>query len=152
MYKKLLVIILIILIGLTGCRKKLGDLDLSNIIRDINFDMTFEDIYEIEGKNPSSKKEKDDYVVIYYEDKLLDGYSGEVIYRFDEKDRLDFIKFKFDNEKDFKDYMKKFLEYYPNYERYDGLENTYKWDGYINDDYAALYANYDSNILEISKD
>lgn len=147
------VILVIVLIVLIGCGNKLGDIDLSNVIRNINFDMTANDVRELEGKDATSKKEDDTSRYLYYENELLNGYSGEVIYRFNKKNgKLEFIKFIFDDEKQFKEYMKAFIKNNPDYEKFKGLDNTYKWDGYINDVYAALYVEYDANMLEISKE
>lgn len=130
--KKLLCIFLCVICisSLVGCGENSSGLDFSETIRSINFSMTLESVKNSANDTLTEEKAVGQNAFLYYEGEL-NGYSGEIIYRFGaDIGTLDFIKFIFNNESDFVSYMATFKENYgdPNKE----VNDSQYWYGTVN--------------------
>ena len=117
--KKLMCVLLCVICisSLVGCGKNNSELDFSETIRSIDFSMTLDSVKNSANDTLTEEKTaKGQNAFLYYEGEL-NGYSGEIIYRFDaDTGTLDFIKFIFNSDTDFESYM----------EVYQKMDTTYQ--------------------------
>lgn len=134
----------------TGCQKKLGNIDLSNIIRNIDWEMSYDEIVELEGE-AKDYEPTEDYTIIEYENAKFNDYNGKIIYRFDKNDKLDFIKFQFYEKDDYEEYMMSFVGQYGKWDEEDKDIYLKAWNGYVNTSYASFSTFEDAYMIVISK-
>ena len=89
------------------------------------------------------KTAKGQNAFLYYEGEL-NGYSGEIIYRFDaDTGTLDFIKFIFNSDTDFESYMDTFKETYGEPSKVSG--DSEMWYGVVGGE-NAVFATYQDSM------
>ena len=113
--------------------------DFSEKIRSIDFSMTKDDIKNLE--NGRCTEEDNDFLAFRGD---LDGYPGEIFYKFyEESGTLSFVKFKFDNEDDYYNYMSIFKTYYGEPNKSGSANDEFKfWNGTVNGVKAYFAAGY----------
>lgn len=144
--KKLMCVLLCVICisSLVGCGKNSSELDFSETIRSIDFSMTLESVKNSANDTLTEEKTaKGQNAFLYYEGEL-NGYSGEIIYRFDaDTGTLDFIKFKFNSATDFDSYMDIFKETYGEPSKVSG--DSEMWYGVVGGE-NAVFATYQDSM------
>lgn len=153
--KKLLCIFLCVICisSLAGCGKNGSDLDFSETIRSIDFSMTLESVKNSTNDTLTDEKAVEGQNAFLYYEGELNGYSGEIIYRFGaDTGTLDFIKFIFNNENDFERYMALFKETYGEPSKVSG--DSEMWYGVVGGQKAVFSTYQDSMgnaMIEVDK-
>ena len=133
----------ICLLSLVGCGKQNSGLDFSETIRSIDFSMTLESVKSSAKDTLTGEKTVEGQNAFLYYEGELDGYSGEIIYRFGAgTGTLDFVKFEFNNDKDFESYMALFKETYGEPSKISG--DSEMWYGVVGGQNAVFATYHDS--------
>lgn len=132
------------LLPFAGCGKQNSGLDFSETIRSIDFSMTLKSVKSSAKDTLTEEKSVEGQNGFLYYEGELDGYSGEIIYRFDaDTGTLDFIKFKFNSVTDFESYMATFKETYGEPSKVSG--DSEMWYGVVGGE-NAVFATYQDSM------